>query len=276
MHALGGQAFHAACREHLQGQSVAKSMAAFDTIYKDWAQLHVSVEDRMNWANVSAITKRFMEAHAVEGQAVKEWPFTIERVEIPFEILLTKVDGVEVLFVGRIDVLAKYLGYYVIVDHKTTGFLNDQWRQQWSMDGQMTGYCWAASQLFGPVIGAFINGVQFSKLPDSDKRCSDHGMKYRECKLAHAKWELVGLLERNAAMIENWHADAVSMATTLYKMASTIGDDLDTYIEGLAQEGVWTGECRWCEFRKPACEIGRAPGVVRAALEFAPWNPLEG
>ena len=39
---------------------------------------------------------------------------------------------------------------------------------------------------------------------------------------------------------------------------------------------MFTGECRWCEFRKGVCEVGRRPGVARAALEFAPWNPLEG
>ena len=44
----------------------------------------------------------------------------------------------------------------------------------------------------------------------------------------------------------------------------------------LQMEGQFTGECRWCEFRKGVCEVGRRPGVARAALEFAPWNPLEG
>ena len=44
----------------------------------------------------------------------------------------------------------------------------------------------------------------------------------------------------------------------------------------LQMEGMFTGECRWCEFRKGVCEVGRRPGVARAALEFAPWNPLEG
>ena len=50
----------------------------------------------------------------------------------------------EVLFVGRMDVVGEYLGGYVVVDHKTTGFINSMWTDQWAMDGQVTGYIWAA------------------------------------------------------------------------------------------------------------------------------------
>ena len=59
-------------------------------------------------------------------------------VEVPFEVPLTTVDGVEVLFVGRMDVVGEYLGGYVVVDHKTTGFINSMWTDQWAMDGQNT------------------------------------------------------------------------------------------------------------------------------------------
>ena len=90
------------------------------------------------------------------------------------------------------------MGGYVVVDHKTTGFINSMWTDQWAMDGQVTGYIWAARQLLRdkPVMGAFINGVQFSKLPnDGVRKCKDHGVKYAECGPMHAKWEVVGLLK---------------------------------------------------------------------------------
>ena len=119
------------------------------------------------------------------------------------------------------DVVGEYLGGYVVVDHKTTGFINAMWTDQWAMDGQVTGYIWAARQLLRdkPVMGAFINGVQFSKLPnDGTRKCKDHGVKYAECGPMHAKWEVVGLLERNAVMVENWLAEAVPMAEGLYRL----------------------------------------------------------
>ena len=39
------------------------------------------------------------------------------------------------------------------------------WTDQWAMDGQVTGYIWAARQLLRdkPVMGAFINGVEWDR-----------------------------------------------------------------------------------------------------------------
>ncbi len=276
---LAGTAFHKAADQHLCGESITTALMAFDGIYKDWAQVNVAADDKLAWANTRLITQKWIEAHPYESTGlVRGWPFTVTYVEVPFEVPLTTVDGVEILFVGRMDVVGEYLGGYVVVDHKTTGFINAMWTDQWAMDGQVTGYIWAARQLLRdkPVMGAFINGVQFSKLPnDGTRKCKDHGVKYAECGPMHAKWEVVGLLERNATMVENWLAEAVPMAEGLYRLWKAAGSDMDT-LPSLQMEGMFTGECRWCEFRKGVCEVGRRPGVARAALEFAPWNPLEG
>ena len=61
----------------------------------------------------------------------------------------------------------------------------------------------------------------------------------------------------------------------LYRLWRAAGSEMEA-LPQLQMEGQFTGECRWCEFRKGVCEVGRRPGVARAALEFAPWNPLEG
>jgi len=278
---LAGTAFHRAAEYHLNGAAVGQSLAAFDGVYQTWAQVNVAADDKLAWQNTRLITQKWIEAHpivdATTGE-VKGWPFRLQVVEVPFEVPLTTVDGVEVLFVGRMDVVGEYLGGYVVVDHKTTGFINSMWTDQWGMDGQVTGYIWAARQLLRdkPVIGAFINGVQFSKLPnDGARKCKDHGVKYAECGPMHAKWEVVGLLERNAVMVENWLAEAVPMAEGLYRLWAQAGSNMEV-LPQLQMEGMFTGECRWCEFRKGVSEVGRRPGVARAGLEFSPWNPLEG
>ena len=275
---LAGTAFHKAVAEHLIGSTMVGSLGWFDDVYKDWSQVNVAADDKLAWANTRLITQKWIEAHPHEMGVVRGWPFTVTHVEVPFEVPLTTVDGVEVMFVGRMDVVGEYLGGYVVVDHKTTGFINSMWTDQWAMDGQVTGYIWAARQLLRdkPVMGAFINGVQFSKLPnDGTRKCKDHGVKYAECGPMHAKWEVVGLLERNATMVENWLAEAVPMAEGLYRLWRAAGNDMEA-LPNLQMEGQFTGECRWCEFRKGVCEVGRRPGVARAALEFAPWTPLEG
>lgn len=277
---LAGTAMHAALAMHLTGESQMNALLAFDLIYKDWAQLNVAADDKLAWLNTRLITQKWIEAHPIDMAtgAVQGLPFTVKYVEVPFEVKLTEVDGVDILFVGRMDVVGEYLNAYVVDDHKSTGFINQMWTDQWAMDGQMSGYVWAARQVLRdkPVIGAFITGVQFSKLPtDTTRKCKDHGVKYAECGHMHAKWETVGLLERNAMMIENWLAEAVPMAEGLFRLWRTVGADMEM-LPQLQMEGMFTGECRWCEFRKGVCEIGRRPGVARAALEFAPWNPLEG
>ena len=278
---LAGTAMHAAIAHYLDDGPVANALVCFDHIYKDWAQINVAPDDKLSWQNTRLITQKWLEAHpSMPGASsldVKGWPFSVTHVEVPFEVPLAVVDGVEILFVGRMDVVGEYNGYPVVVDHKSTGFINQQWTEQWAMDGQVTGYVHAARQVLAkPVIGAFINGVQFSKLPsDPTRKCKDHGVKYAECGPMHAKWETVGLLERNEQQVENWLAEAVPMAGNLYKLFKEVGDNLEEYLPSLAMEGQFTGECRWCEFRKGVCEIGRRPAVARAGLEFSPWNPLE-
>ena len=63
----------------------------------------------------------------------------------------------------------------------------------------------------------------------------------------HAKWEVVGLLERNATMVENWLAEAVPMAEGLYRLWRAAGSDMEA-LPNLQMEGQFTGECRWCDF----------------------------
>ncbi len=278
---LAGTALHKALEVHLGGG--AGALEAFDEVYKTWASQNVAADDKLSWQNTRLITQKWIEAHHItyETGVVQGWPFTIrgpEHIEIGFELPLTTAeDGTEILLLGRLDVLGDYQGGYVVVDHKSTGFINQQWFDQWPMDCSIDAYVWAARQLLDkPVLGAFINGVQFSKLPsDGTRKCKDHGTKYSECGPMHAKWELVGLYERNEAMLAGWKADADQMAQGLYKIYSLVGNDIDSYLDQLQQEGKFTGECRWCEYKKAVCEIGRRAGVARAQLEFAPWNPLE-
>ena len=114
---LAGTAFHKAADVHLTGGEISVALAEFDFIYKDWAQVNVAADDKLAWQNTRLITQKWIEAHPivdVDGVSgattVQGWPFTVTHVEVPFEVPLTMVDGVEVLFVGRMDVVGEYLG----------------------------------------------------------------------------------------------------------------------------------------------------------------------
>jgi hypothetical protein len=186
------------------------------------------------------------------------------------------------LFVGLFYLLARNNVFLAIGDQNTTGWLGQQWIDKWSMSSQISGYVWAARQLYNePVIGAFITGLEWrAPRKEPNRKCKTHSVPQRECEMQHNKYELVGLIERNEAMLENWYAEAVPMAQGLYRLSQEIGNDLDKLVV-LRMEGPFTGECEafgagGCEYRKGVCEIGRRAGVARAALEFNPWNPLEG
>ena len=97
---MAGTAFHKAADVHLTGGEISVALAEFDFIYKDWSQVNVAADDKLAWQNTRVITQKWIEAHPTDGVAVSGWPFTVTYVEVPFEVPLTMVDGVEVLFVA--------------------------------------------------------------------------------------------------------------------------------------------------------------------------------
>ena len=94
---LAGTAFHKAVAEHLIGSTMVGSLGWFDDVYKDWSQVNVAADDKLAWANTRLITQKWIEAHPHEMGVVRGGPFTVTHVEVPFEVPLTTVDGVEVL-----------------------------------------------------------------------------------------------------------------------------------------------------------------------------------
>jgi hypothetical protein len=274
---LAGKAFHAALSAYIEGKH--DPIAVFDANYKEWAQLNVAYEDKRSWANTRAVVEHYFTSHL---KAVP-WPFQPVLTEQAFEIpLMTTADGVEILFVGRMDVLGAYSGGYVVVEGKS-GWLGQQWIDKWALNAQLSGYVWAARQLWPDqqIMGAFVIGIEWrTPRKEPNRKCKTHSVPQRECESQHNKYELVGLIERHEAMLENWLGDARAMAEGLYRLSCAVGDDMEQ-LGQLSMEGTWTGECEafgagGCPYRKSVCEIGRRAGVARATLEFNPWNPLEG
>lgn len=74
----------------------------------------------------------------------------------------------EILFVGRFDLLAQfaqdaYRGALFVDDEKTSTSLGPQWRDQWHLSSQMTGYTWASRTYGLPVAGAMVRGIGILK-----------------------------------------------------------------------------------------------------------------
>ena len=66
--------------------------------------------------------------------------------------------GEPLLFHGRFDMLAEYMGQIFVFDDKTTSALGPQWNKQWEFRSQFTGYCMGAQSFGVKVAGAIVRG----------------------------------------------------------------------------------------------------------------------
>lgn len=88
----------------------------------------------------------------VDGKPAVEKSFTLE---LDFKHPDT---GDPLLFHGRFDMLAEYMGQIFVFDDKTTSALGPRWNDQWDMRSQFTGYCLGATTFGVNVAGAIVRG----------------------------------------------------------------------------------------------------------------------
>ena len=63
-------------------------------------------------------------------------------------------------YVGRVDLLTRWDKINYVLDHKSKGRFNDTFVRTFKLDGKMTGYLWAVSELLQePVHNGIINGI---------------------------------------------------------------------------------------------------------------------
>lgn len=258
------------------GNDIELALSFFDESYKDWASTTVAGDDRLSYTNVYAIVQEYLRSlEPLDNGRFKgsllAYPDPLNQIEIADLLPLDEAENI--WFAFRLDGFATYNHGFAIEEFKTTKKIDVTWKSKWKLSSQITGYLWAARQLFaGPVLGAFVQGLELSQLPsDPSRKCSKHGQKYSECRLLHAKWETVGLLERSDALIEGWKADALDGAR---KMRDLL-DKAPTLESAplLAQEGTFNNSCQWCQYLG-MCETGRQPHLIAANFKVERWSPF--
>jgi len=276
---LSGQAGHAAlAMYHTTGDRI-RALMAYDDLYRAWGSSNVDPNERLSYHNTYTILKQFLQNHPIHnGVHDRSWmyqPIT-GLVEVPFEVALD--DHGDFLFIGRIDVVGQYNQHYIVNENKFTGRIAEDWKRTFRNDSQLSGYFYGCKYgLVGgqslnlPIMGGFVTAIQLSKLPsDPVRRCKDHGVKYSECSVQHAKWEIFGPLPREESMIHSWRADALAGAKRLkaiFEEAPNLSD-----VNRIAQEGTFTRACRWCELQA-VCETGRQPHGLLGKLIVSKWDP---
>lgn len=104
---------------------------------------------------------------------MENWPIYVEDrndprsflgIEQVFDVTFTFGDGKEVRFIGTVDGLVHHVKFDmapVLDENKTAARLDNGWRAKWELGHQITGYCFAASVIFGfPIVRSRVQGVK--------------------------------------------------------------------------------------------------------------------
>lgn len=178
------------------------------------------------------------------------------------------------LFSGRLDLLAEYIGGIYIVDEKTTGsYFTKNWSQQWETRGQFTGYKWLAQQSGIPELaninGAIVRGICLpsSAATSEDTKNKFYGnietIKHTECLTTRSQYE-----------VDNWHRDMVSTIQRMVKKYTMYMQDEKE--PELFFSGSWGSACtgygRGCQFIEH-CKSRHGEKFLETAYEQYIWRP---
>lgn len=266
MPAKAGQAIHSALETYLVNGSLDMALDRFNAEY---AGTEVPEGDRLEFGNVQRIIYHWM-----LDNPPASLPFEVIETELPFEIPL--VPGIN--YVGRIDAIVRprHSNKLLVLDHKATGRLDALFKRQFTLSSQMSGYVWAAQQIFAPkrISGIWINAIDVSVIPSSNRSCRKHpGEKYIDCGIRHLKHEMLGPYYRSPRELQGWYQDAVQLAEAWRDFTEAYGDDY-RMIQSVPQEGRWQYQaCVMCPVHE-FCTTGRKPGALRSTMQKRQWTPL--
>ena len=118
--------------------------------------------------NVLRAFSSYMERYPLKGALITPFrtangKYMVEfTFSIPMELNHPETDN-PLLYGGRPDMIGVLNDVLWVTDEKTASSLGEQWRQQWDLDSQFTGYIKGAQQYGFPVVGAVVRGVGLLK-----------------------------------------------------------------------------------------------------------------
>lgn len=285
---LAGTIAHESLATYFTTKSADLALEKFKAGYYEHGQT-LDPSENLSWENTSVTMAQWFSTHALESLPFTVLPSSVERtVIVP---LWEEAWGKRVLFVGLIDAVLQWrdTGVLSILDHKTTGLpLNHHWKNKFYVSSQLSGYLWAAGRSAIhtqipelspspglPITSAMINTIQFSKLPDSTRKCKLHGLSYLECRQFHANFQLDGPLARTPLALQLWRQDAIRLTQKwldLTQAYPTLDASQASPREGFFQ---YNG-CLYCPFVE-YCRGMYTPLQLPQMFRYQKWQPwLQG
>lgn len=261
-----GRVLHRVFEKWMNGESKGSILWRFDTLIDDEYKGVSPLKERFFPENL-----RLIIGHWLDEQELKPRDFNVVHTEQTVEAPLGKVGGEDIIYYGTVDSLIEWKGELYLLDHKTTGSLDEDWTRGWSMSAQMQGYVWLLRQLGYPVKGAFINGLEVRKLPpwngDMTKKCGTHKLKYSECQPLHVKSQWIGPLWWSENRLAQWHSDVMMLVRKLMHLRSSAASPL---MDGQFK---WPG-CKRCPYMQ-WCSAGRPLAGLDQMMVRSSWRQEE-
>ena len=269
-----GQVLHVAFDGWLRGCEAEVVLKHFDQAWAEVIGEQVPRQERLHWANVRLCLEHWL------SQTPLRPGVTVLQTETTFEVPLGVVQGEKVVYYGTPDaVLAWHEALYVL-DHKSTGDIDEFWGEQWTMNTGLQGYVWGLRQLGHNVKGAFVNGMEVKRLPPWDgnleKKCQTHKVKYKECQAVHVTGRWIGPLWWAESRLDQWRRDVLAQVERVLWLRDEAAQD------GVLGNVMMDGQFRWpgcnggrgfgpCPYR-PFCQAGRPVQGLTQMMVHAPWR----
>ncbi len=264
---LAGKAIHAAVAQHRRGFDGPTSLKAFDDMYRAWSETH-PVEERLSHANLNDILATYLAAHSLS-----KMPFVPIAQYVEAGITVPLCEGINVFALIDCPAQDAQTGALVAVDTKSTGNITAWWTKKYRLSSQLIEYAWAMEQAFQqPCERVYVDAIEMKKLPDmSSTKCRTHKVAQSECRLMHAKWELL-VVNVSAAKKEQWRRDAIQTALECRALDPAVKAVGVNGLSAWPQEGMFNNGCTFCDYAD-FCAGDRSPQLAASLLEYRPWEP---
>lgn len=275
-----GRATHKALEHFFKGGEPKEAMKIFKEVYYP-AGNSLAPESYLSWENTSVTFETWLAGHSLDSLSYKPLPGTIEGAII--SPLWPERWGKRVLYLGLIDLLVedKATRTLAIMDHKSTSKrLDDSWTNQFKTSSQISGYIWLAQRAkiqeklntSSPINSAYINTIQFSKLPVSERKCPKHSVAYSICKGLHALARLDGPFMRSPLQLSQWLNEARDLTEMWAQNRESFGDLKN--LRGAGKRGLFQYEaCKFCSFQDFCAGTIQDPQRLPEFFKNSKWEP---
>jgi len=267
---MAGTAIHAGWDYWHKTGDADIAIKAVEDSYKDWAAEQPELPEAYTFYNIDRVFRGWL---GLQQRPDYTPPFKAELAEVGFRVHL--IDNIWAT--GKLDVWGRdtTTGVRAVADGKTTGRLDSQWKAKWRGSSQVSQYIWASQKIFGePVWMMYIMGLEIKKLPESTRKCKEHGVQYSECALQHVKTEIL-TVSRTQGQLDAWWMNAVALAQKYKKLVEYIDGKIER-VQYLFQEGMFNNSCYNCPYADFCHLHQRRPEAAEALFKYDPWSPLDG